>query len=85
MTTDFEIVKALESQVRKAVPSPGSERNVVTFITRPMWNAFLRWLKEPEDSEPTDWLWPKKTLRVWGSRTVVLNCESMASFSLADD
>jgi hypothetical protein len=70
--TDFQIMKALMDQVRKAVPLGGSERDVTTIISRPMWQAWCRAVDMPENSEPTEWLGIHKTMRVYGSRTIVV-------------
>lgn len=62
---DEEIVCALVEQVTKAAAG-GSERDVVTFITLPLWNAFLRALGEEENQDP------RSDLRVYGSKTVLV-------------
>lgn len=69
MTEDL-IPLHLFSQVMKAA-RPGSEREVVTVITRPMWCAFLRAVGVPEYVEPTEWLGCHRTQRVFGSETHV--------------
>lgn len=79
-TTDEEIMCALIGQVSQAAQG-GSEREVRTVITRPMWNAFCRATKSPENSEPTEWLGMGPTIRVYGSETIVVEGDSMRSFS----
>jgi len=53
------------------------------MITRPMWNAFLRGVGVPEDSEPTEWKGAHGTIRVWGSETIVVESQEMWSYSKA--
>lgn len=79
--TDFQVMAALVSQVARAVPKGGNERDVTTIITRPMMQAFCRATNEPEDSEPTDWL-SLATLRVYGSQTVIVESPAWRSVSL---
>lgn len=77
--TPHNLLHFLCFQVRAAVPQGGSERDVTTLITRPMWRAFLRAIGEDENQEPTEWLGAGKTLRVWGSRTIVVeDCTFLA-------
>lgn len=80
MTTDREIMCALIGQVAKAA-SGNAETSVTTIITRPMWNAFLRAVDAPCDTNPTPWLGIEKTFRVYGSETIVVEGEEMASVS----
>lgn len=79
---DLDIVAALVNQVRFAVPQGGTERDVVTIITRPMWQGFLRGINESADAEPTDWL-GHETFRVNGSLTIVIEREESYAVSLA--
>lgn len=82
--TDQEILRALINQVMKAADGR-NEQEVVTFITKPMWRAFLRATGTPESSEPTEWSSGAKCCRVYGSKTVVLPSKQMksASFSIS--
>lgn len=80
MVSDQQIVSALINQVAKAAGGD-SERNITTLISRPMWNAFLRGIGEPEDSAPTDWLGLEKTIRVYGSKTIVIDRDDFWSLS----
>ena len=63
-----------------AVDSFFSERDVVTYITRPLWRVWLRWAGCSEDQEPTEWI-GNSTRRVFGSRTVVVESNDYASVS----
>lgn len=76
MTADQSaLVSALVHQVMKAVRVIGghaTERDVLTTISRPMWQRFCAALKEPENAEPTAWLGSPDTLRVYGSETVIV-------------
>lgn len=82
--TDSQIAFALIHQVTKAVPATcgANEQSVRTIITRPMWKAWCRFTVSPENSEPTAWL-GKKTLRVYGSETIVVESDVMQSVSFA--
>ena len=40
--TDFQVMAALMAQVQVAIPAGGTVRDVTTWITRPMWEAFKR-------------------------------------------
>lgn len=79
--SDAEIAHALIHQVAQAVPPGGSERDVATVISHPMWCAFLRYCSNPETSCPTEWYGPGKTYRVYGSETFIVSCDRMASVS----
>lgn len=79
---DRFVMMALIAQVSKARPAQGSERDVRTLISRPMWNAFCRATKLPEDSEPSEWL-GTESHRVFGSETVVFESDEMISVSFA--
>lgn len=80
--SDEEIFCALVEQVSKAVPKGGSEQDVRTIITRPMWNSFCRAVEIPENSIPTDHI-GIKSIRVYGSETIVVESEKMAACSFA--
>lgn len=77
---DDEILRALINQVLKAAHGR-VETEVVTYITKPMWNAFCRATGLPKNSSPTEWLGIHKTIRVFGSHTIVLPSKKMASVS----
>lgn len=79
--TDDEILCALIGQVADAARPCHSELEVTTLITRPMWNAFLRATKTPENTAPTAWLGIGKTHRVYGSETIVVERADFASVS----
>lgn len=85
--SDEEIMWALIDQVANATASArmqcasANERSVVTFVTRPMWNAFLRAGHIVEDSAPTPWI-GDGTIRVYGSETFVVENEGWWSFSM---
>lgn len=68
--TDETIMTHLLKQVMKAA-RPGSEREVVTVITRPMWCSFLRAAGVSECATPTVWFGCHRTRRVFGSETHV--------------
>ena len=67
------ITRALREQVYKAVPTGGSELDVVTIISKPMYAIF------EEETETTT---PGRT-RVWGSDTQVVESHVMFSWSAA--
>lgn len=71
----YEITIALGEQVHAAMPKGGSETEVLTTITQPMWNAFLEEIREKKDKLP------QKGLSVWGSVTHVVPSKKMYSFS----
>lgn len=78
--TDTEIMCALIGQVASAA-NGRSEREVKTLITRPMWNAFLRSIGAKENAVPTEWRGIHRTIRVYGSETIVIESDEMASVS----
>lgn len=78
--SDEQIMCALIGQVAAAAGGQ-VESSVETRISRPMWRAWCRAVKVPEDSEPTEWLGIHKTLRVYGSRTVIVESEEMFAAS----
>lgn len=63
---DDEVMRALIEQVSKAVPEGGSEHDVLTIITRPMWEIWCRAVGFPIGCLP---LWPDRT--VYGSVTLL--------------
>lgn len=78
---DYDIVRALVNQVAAAARSCGvSEVGVRTYITRPMWKAWLRALDMPEESEPGCW---HSGFRVYGSETIVVESDAFESISFA--
>jgi len=80
---DDLILCELIHQVQKATPKPGSEQDVTTYISGPMWKAFCRSIKMPENSRPTEWLGIHKTNRVFGSKTIIIKSNGMISWSFA--
>lgn len=76
---DEMVMCALIGQVCSAREN-GVETEVVTIITRPMWNAFLRGAKMAEDSSPTVWK-GSGTIRVFGSETIVVESDEWWSAS----
>ncbi len=77
--TDDEIMRALIAQVSKAAQGK-SELEVTTFITKPLWNAFLRAVGEKPNTKPTKWN-GLETVRVFGSATIVVPGKKMWSAS----
>lgn len=57
-----------------------NERDVVTYITRPMWRAFCRGCGMPENCNPTEWK-GLATRRVYGSETIIVESDEMWSAS----
>ena len=84
MISDDEILRSLVHQVSKAAMS-GSERDVITYISRPLWKLWCHAVGYPEDSEPTQWLGLHKTRRVYGSETVVLKSDLLFSVSFQSE
>lgn len=76
------IGRALIDQVTRAVPEGGCERNVRTYISRPMWRLWCRFVGEPEDSEPSA-CWGIGCNRVYGSETVIAESDRLYSYSFA--
>lgn len=77
---DRDVVLALIRQVVRAAAG-GSELEVVTLISEPMWAAFCRGTGLPVPCEPTEWLGGHGTRRVCGSRTVVIKRNDFWSVS----
>ena len=72
-TPTLDLVPKLISGVAKAVPVGGSELDVTTIISRPMYNRFLKELgDDPATAERT---------KVYGSFTLV--CEHELEFALS--
>lgn len=80
---DNEIIRRLVEQVRLAVPKGGSEKDVITVITRPMWRRFLRYIGINSDIDPVFSKSAKNNLTVYGSETIVVERPYEASFSYA--
>lgn len=81
MKTDDDVMRALIGQVSRAVPKGGTERDVTTIISTPMWQAWCRAVGKPEDSQPTEWGMGKCSNRVYGSRTLVVDNPKMIAVS----
>lgn len=75
----LEISRALIEGVIKAAKGR-REDQVTTIITRPMWNAFCKEIGLPENSIPTEWI-GKDTIRVYGSKTIVIESDKLAAIS----
>lgn len=83
-SSDIHIVCALIDQVTKAVPPGRSEQAVTTWISRPLWERFMRFCGEDAKVLPTEWLMPiELTRRVYGSRTIIVESELEFSVSKA--
>ena len=80
--SDHELMSTLIGQVARAVAPGKSECSVTTLITRPMWREWCRVVGAPEDSVPTEWT-GDSTLRVYGSKTVIVESEAMMAVSFA--
>ncbi len=80
MTLDDEVMRSLIHQVSKAVPEGGSERDVLTIITRPMWEMWCRAVGNPADSLPDNGVAGN---RVYGSYTVLIDSTSCEAGSTA--
>ena len=57
-----------------------SERDVLTVITRPMWDLFCKAAGIPPNSSPSEWK-GIHTIRVFGSETRVIESSQWWSFS----
>ena len=78
----MQIARALVAQVALAA-NGRCETDVVTFITKPMWRAFMKELGHSPNTKPTEWTTIKDTRRVYGSKTIVVDgTKQMASFSV---
>ncbi len=73
--SDDTIMCELIQQVTKAVPAGKSELAVTTVITLPMWQAWCRAVELPT------WALPHHGWGVYGSFTIVLDCEELFSYS----
>lgn len=85
-SADEEIMTTLIGQVLLATYAAAdfrpmaSERDVVTLITRPMWEAFCRAAAIPPHSMPTEWK-GVKSIRVFGSETKIVESDQWWSLS----
>lgn len=82
-TINREILTTLINQVAKAVPDGQSEQAVTTIVTRPMWDQWCKAVGIPIGSSPTDWQLGEGCRRIYGSRTIVVESDVMASVSFA--
>lgn len=73
-----DIIFALIEQVTKARPPGGNEQEVITVISRPMWDLWCESLGATEPVDPSN-VWSTDCWRVYGSETVVV--ESTEYFS----
>lgn len=70
----IELIHQVQRAMAACEIPMATEKDVVTFITRPMWRAFLAFHNLPEDTEPTEWQ-GKDTVRVFGSETRIVESE----------
>lgn len=77
---DDEIGRDLIKQVATAMPRNGTEQNVVTHVSRPMWRAWCRFVQMPEDSRPTAWF-GIGTHRIYGSETIIVESNEFFAVS----
>lgn len=57
------------------MPEGGNESDVITYISEPMWKAFLMEMDEDIDQVPVNWNEAEdstKVLSVYGSLTIVI-------------
>lgn len=78
--SDIELMCALIDQVMRAVPSGGTESNVVTRISRPLWRRWCR--ATGSKGEPTEWKL-HGCRRVFGSKTIVFKSDKLIAWSKA--
>lgn len=84
--SDEEVMCALIGQVARATKAAAitkpaaSEVDVVTTITRPMWEAFCRGCKIPTTSKPGPWN-GIHTIRVYGSETRIVESSEFWAIS----
>ncbi len=79
MSLDDEVMRALVHQVSKAVPEGGSEQDVLTLITRPMWEIWCRAVGLVGGTLPDN----GHHTRVYGSFTVLIESDQAAAGSIA--
>lgn len=75
-----EVISALITQVTNCRETKGfqTERDVTTFISRPMWEIFCGCSPAPA---PTKWIGIHNTHRVYGSKTFVVESDTLFSYS----
>lgn len=78
-TTNLPITRSLIHQVTKAAASQ-SEREVRTWISRPMWEAFMLEVGTPISEIGKPWQ-GDKTRMVYGSETIIVESGGFWSFS----
>lgn len=83
MKSTDRVTLALIRQVTQARPLNGTEMDVRTYISRPLWGDFCEELGMPRDTEPTGWIGIKETNRVYGSETIIIEREDRISWSTA--
>jgi hypothetical protein len=75
--TDEQVMRTLIEQVLLAMSAVqdknpmASKRDVVTFVTRPMWEAFCRAAGITKNSAPAEWK-GVKSVRICGSETHIV-------------
>lgn len=76
-----KVMRSLVRQVSKATPRNGSEVDVRTYISQPMWDLFCKATGIPIGTKPTEWIGIKDTCRVFGSETIILDRRDYISWS----
>lgn len=81
--THRELLYGLIEQVSRAAAGE-VETAVTTYISRPLWEEWLKATNAAPGTEPTEWLGIHETHRVYGSRTVILDSPAMFAVSLKE-
>lgn len=78
--TPEQVMCALIGQVARAAQG-GTEQDVTTLITRPLWRTWNLAVGNHIDAPPTDWIGIEGTNRVYGSKTIIVESEELWSIS----
>ena len=76
-----ELMLSLMEQVVTAMPVGGDRRDVITWISRPMWREVCEYQGWALDAEPG--FWPCADRTVFGSYTKVIESDGMFAVSMA--
>lgn len=79
---EIELLRSLIEGVATNVPEGGSERDVITLVSRPLWEIWCRMTDLPKDTLPSDWK-KDQCARIYGSETILVDSSDFFAVSFA--
>jgi hypothetical protein len=77
-----DLLSSLIGGVVTSVPEGGSERDVVTFVSKPLWNIWCEMTEMPPGTKPSDWI-KDGCARIYESETILVDSDRFFAVSFA--